>query len=209
MSRRKNPFSLGRIFITIVVSTVLLWLGWLVFLSRKTWPREKLAVVCGNGNISDKSGYPPLPQPGVHFLLVHAGANQPPDHIYDCISHTRRLNPTRTVLVVTDQLLENVYRLERDSEESKGSLTFVSTATEFATWRASLAGSATPGVVNVLIGAVPCTSSHMAMRRVERSNVDDGSSIPDGFWYNTLARLYYAYDVINAGGFHEIIHFEV
>lgn len=188
--------------------------GWLVFLQVAVDPpSEPLVVECkNNASVFDPSALPPLPAPRVHFVLVHAGKSQPPGHIYDCISHTRQLNPTRTVLVITDLPLADVQRLEHDEAATPGSLTFIRTPAEFAAWRLSLAGAASaplPGVVNILIDAVPCSPEHLAMRRVERSQSNDRTSIEEGFWYNTLSRLFYVYDVVRAGGFTDVVHFEV
>lgn len=199
-------------FIALAVvagSIAVLGLMLTVLVSQGYEKPRPLRVLCENRNTSDIQ-YPPLAEPHVHFILVHAGDMQPPDHIYDCIAHTRRLSPTRTVLVVTDQRLENVQRLERDEDNVDGAVTFISSPSEFHAWRTSLSRGAKgrPGVVNLLIGSVPCSSAHVNMRRAERSGSKDILGLEDGFWFNTLARLYYVYDVVRAGGFHEVIHFE-
>jgi hypothetical protein len=212
MRKARSALRLFTLRAVVLLTGFLALLVWLVYLyATFELPSEPLAVEC-KSNATDVYTWPALPAPRVHFVLVHAGESQPPEYIYDCISHARHLNPTRTVLVITDLPLANTQRLERDIDETPGTLTVVTSPAEFAAWRLSLAGSsspALPGIVNVLINAVPCSPEHLAMRRVERARTNDRSSLEDGFWYNTLSRLFYVYDVLRAGGFTDVVHFEV
>jgi hypothetical protein len=134
--------------------------------------------MCGNGNVSAQPAEL-LPRVAVHFLVVHVGKSQPPSYIFDTIRHTRWFNPSRTVVVVTDQPII----ITADIGVSLSPLSFVKTPDDFMSWRSALSSSEPPqpGVVNVLIDAVSCSPVHMALKSVERFR-DDGTEFWDGFW---------------------------
>ena len=183
----------------LLVITLLVWAHSVV------WHFElPFSAACLNGNITDQPA-PLLSSVAVHFIMAHVGKTQPPGYIFDSLRHMRLLNPSRIVVVVTDQ------EMEAAPQDIAADLSHVSTPDEFIAWRAALSSDKTPapGIVNVLIHAVPCSKVHMAMKNVERFRELPNSawSGPE-FWYNTLARLYYAYDVLAAGGFREVIHLE-